>query len=312
MAADVQFPLCKHMSPIVYLNGEFCDPAEARVSLLDRGYLLGDSIFETLRGYGGVPFRLRQHLDRLCRGADVLGIALPKNRDEIAGLLGEALRRSGQEETTSRITISRGEGGHGISPRGCDHPVLSIIVRPVEGYPEEAYRRGIRSKIVTPRRIPAACLDPTIKCGNYLPSIQARRELDSDGMIEGVQLGIDGQVVCGSVSNVFLVSGNRLRTPDLRSGCLPGITRAAVLEIAAEAELEPMEERIEPDDLTAADEMFFTNTIMECLPVAQIGSHHFAESPGPATLAIHAALRKLIGRETADTKKNKGGTCPRR
>jgi len=172
-------------------------------------------------------------------------------------------------------------------------------VRPLEGYPEEAYQRGIRSKIVAPRRVPAACLDPAIKCGNYLPSIQARRELDEDGMIEGVQLGIDGRVVCGSVSNVFLVSGNRLRTPGLRSGCLPGITRAAVLEIASEAGLEPIEEPIDPADLNTADEMFFTNTIMECLPVAQIESHRFAESPGPATLAIHRALRRLIGWETA-------------
>ncbi len=287
------------MPPLIYLDGEFRDADAARVLLMDRAYLYGDSIFETLRAYGGAPFRLEEHLDRLANASRITGIMFPEDRMRLAELIDDGLRRAGCREAVVRITISRGAGDVGIGATGCDSPVLSIIVRPFVGYPDEAYRHGIRSKVVQARRVPAACLDPAMKCGNYLPNIIARRELEADGMIEGVQLGVDGQVVSGTVSNVFLVSGNQLRTPDLPSGCLPGITRAAVLEIASEAGLTPVQQRIEPADLHRADEMFFTNTVMECLPAAEIDSRVFLEAPGRATRTIHAALRELVRRETA-------------
>ena len=288
------------MAPLVYLNGEFLDPADAQVSLLDRGYLLGDSIFETLRSYGGGVFRMAEHLDRLDRASDVTGIELPKSRTELTGLVRETLSRGQLLDAYIRITISRGEGGPGISPRDCHRPVLSILVRPLVPYPEEVYRRGIATAVVAARRVPAACLDPTIKCGNYLPNILARRELDARGMIEGVQLNVEGHVASGTVSNVFLVRGDRLWTPDLASGCLPGITRAALLEIAPQVGLSPSEQRIEPAELTEADEMFFTNTLMECLPVATIDGHPFSTVPGPYTQSLHDALKALVLQETGN------------
>ena len=296
------------MPLLIYLDGEFRDADAARVSLTDRAYLYGDSIFETLRAYGGMPFRLDAHLDRLASASCITGVVIPEDRVRLAELIGEGLRQAGCSEAIIRITISRGTGGVGIGTTGCDSPVLSIIVRPFVGYPDEAYRHGIRSKVTQARRVPAACLDPAMKCGNYLPNIMARRELEADDMIEGVQLGVDGQVVGGTVSNVFLVDGDRLRTPDLQSGCLPGITRAAVLEIASEAGLSPVTERIEPADLRRADEMFFTNTVMECLPVAEIDSCVFPNAPGRATRTIHAALRELVRRETTTSAGTTGET----
>ncbi|MCE9545402.1 MAG: aminotransferase class IV, partial [Planctomycetia bacterium] len=250
------------MSTIVYIDGRFTTASEAKVSLLDRAYLFGDSVFDTLRTYQGVPFRLGQHLDRLMHSARVLGIPLHQNCAELAELTQETVRRSGLDEAYVRITLSRGEGGRGLSPVGCDQPVLSIIARPLSPYPAEAYRDGIRSMTVNTRRVPAACLDPSIKCGNYLPSIMARRELDVVGMIEGVQLGVNGTVVCGTVSNLFIVRDGELRTPDVASGCLPGVTRAAILELAAEIGLKCIETTLRPADLAAADEMFFCNTLM--------------------------------------------------
>jgi len=284
--------------PLAYLDGEFRDANTARVSLFDRAYLYGDSIFETLRSYDGVPFRLAGHLDRLEHASRLTGIALTENREELTALVHETLARSGHREATIRVTVSRGEAAHGIGTAGCDAPVLSIIVRHLVGYGEQAYRRGVRSKVVGVRSVPAACLDPAMKCGNYLPNIMARRELEVDGMIEGVRLGVDGQVVGGTVSNVFLVDGDRLRTPHLASGCLPGITRAAVLEIAAGAGLKTEEDRVEPAELARADEMFFTNTIMECLPVARIDDHGFSDVPGPATAAIQQRFEELVRQET--------------
>ena len=292
----------RRRAEVVYLGGRFLEPAESpAVSLFDRGYLFGDTVFETLRAYGGVPFRLARHLQRLEYSARALGITLPAASEELDALVRAAMARSRLLDAYIRVTVSRGEGPGGISPAGCDRPVLSIVVRPLEPYPAEAYARGIRSEVVATRRIPASCIDPAAKCGNYLPSILARRELDRAGMIEGVQLAVDGQVVSGTVSNLFLVEGGRLRTPHLASGCLPGITRSAVLELAAGVGVVPSEERVDVPDLHRADEVFFTNSLMECLPVAQIGEHRLGEAPGPWTRELHAALRALVTREVSST-----------
>lgn len=285
---------------VVYLGDRFLEPGEEpRVSLFDRGYLLGDSVFETLRAYKGVPFRLDQHLHRLQYSARVLGIVLPLGLGELRSLVLEAVRRAELDDAYVRVTVSRGEGPPGVSPSQCGQPLLSVIARPLQPYPAEAYARGIRSAVVRARRIPDVCIDSRAKCGNYLPSILGRRELDEQGMIEGVQLAVEGHVCGGTVSNLFVIEGRRLRTPDLASGCLPGITRAVLLELAPGLGLQPVEERLQVEDLTRADEMFFASTLMECLPVASLGEHTFGAVPGPHTLALHGALRSLIERETA-------------
>lgn len=287
----------------IYLGEAFLDcPEAARVSIFDRGYLLGDSVFETLRAYRGAAFRLEPHLDRLEHSAQVVGIVLPKPRSELRNLVHEALSRSGLEDAYLRVTVSRGEGPGGIGSAGYDAPVLSILVRPLHPYPAEAYRSGIRSMVVRTRKVPGVCLDPTIKCGNYLPNILARRELEAQGMIEGVQLTVEGQVTSGTVSNVFLVKGARLCTPDVASGFLPGITRAALIEVAAQAGLEVVEQRIEVADLYQTDELFFANTLMECLPVAEIDGRKLTPAPGVSTQALHAAFRELVDREVSQAK----------
>lgn len=292
-------PASRARATVVYLDGTFLEPHERpTVSLFDRGYLLGDSVFETLRCYRGVPFRLGDHLERFEYSAAVLGIPLPAERVAMGALVREAVARSGLHEAALRITLSRGEGVGTISPASCTAPVLSIVVRPLQPYPAAAYVEGIQSSIVSPRRIPSACIDPAIKCGNYLPSVLARRELEARDMLEGVQLSVDDEVVGGSVSNVFVVAHGRLRTPHPASGCLPGVTRAAVLALAGELGLPWSEDRLRVTDLYAADEMFFTNSLMECLPVAGLDHRRFAAAPGPVTRRLHEALRERIRKET--------------
>ncbi len=286
------------MPTLIYLNGEFHTADDARVSLFDRGYLLGDSIFETVRVYRGTAFRLAARLDRLERGSRATGIKLPLPRDKLVARVEETIRRSEEMQAVVRITVSRGEGPPGIGTVGCDRPLLSIWVRPLTPYPAEAYRQGIKTMVVETRCIPPACRPSDIKCGNYLPNVLARRELQAQGMIEGVQLSVDGCVVGGTVANVFLVERGRLITPDLRSGCLPGITRAAVLELAAELSIQVKQCRVELEQLDAADEVFFTNSVMEILPVAQIGERRFDAAPGPVTRRVQEAFVQLVQRET--------------
>jgi branched-chain amino acid aminotransferase len=284
------------VSALVYLRDRFLDSSEdARVSLFDRGYLFGDSIFETLRAYAGVPFAVDAHLDRLEHAARVTGIALPRERSEIASLLQEAVRRSGCESAYVRITVSRGEGREGLATVGADDPVLSIIVRSYGGYSAEAYAHGIESVTLETRKVPAACLDPSMKTGNYLPNVLARRELERHGLIEGVVLSVDDRVVSGTVSNLFLVEAGALRTPDEASGCRPGVTRALVIELGKALGLGVVRAPIVPADFAGAEEAFFVNSLMECLPVRQLDGRALRSAEaGSITRRVHAAYQARV------------------
>lgn len=287
------------VKPVVYLGDRFVDPGDARVSIFDRGYLFGDSIFETVRAYDGAPFALDAHLDSLVHASECTGIALP-SRSELARLVHEALARSGLESAYLRITVSRGEGGSGIGTLGATAPVLSIIVREHVPYPASAYADGIDAVTLATRKIPAACLDPAMKTGNYLPNILARRELERHGLFEGVVLSVAGAVVSGTVSNLFLVEGGVLRTPDEASGCRPGVTRRIVLDLASALGLDAAVAPISPAELARAEEAFFTNTLMECLPVRHLDGRPLGSAAsGSITRRLGAAYRAEVARTSS-------------
>ena len=283
--------------PTVFLNDRFLEPDEpATVSLFDRGYLVGDGVFETLRVYRGGPFRLDAHLERLALSLDVLRIELKQTMPELRALVLDAVARSGLQDANLRITVSRGEGPSALSLVGADSPTLSIVVRQLHPYVAEAYRDGVASMIVTPRKVPAACIDPAVKSNNYLPSILARRELDARGMLEGVMLAIEGHVCSGTSSNVFMVKNAVLSTPSLDSPCLPGVTRAAVMECASSWRMVVLERRVTVEELLDADEVFFTNSIAELLPVASLDVHRYAAGSNTVTATLAATFREMVER----------------
>lgn len=284
------------MTLTVYLGDGFVEsPNEARVSIFDRGYLFGDSIFETLRTYDGHVFALDAHLDRLEHASAVTGIVPKQHRAAIAELVRVAIERSGFASAYVRVTVSRGEGGAGLGTQGCNHPVLSIIVKEHVGYPAEAYEKGIESIVLKTRKVPAECLDPAMKTGNYLPNVMAKRELERARLIEGVMLSTTGVVVSGTVSNVFLVRGRQLRTPNEASGCRPGVTREIILELGSRLGLEVVSDTIQLDDLHTADEIFFVNTLMECLPVRKMFDHELRSAePTSWTRKMQGAYREAV------------------
>lgn len=285
--------------PTVYLNGRFLEPGEpATVSLFDRGYTVGDGCFETLRAYRGVPFRLDAHLERLAHSLDVLQIELKQTMPELRDAVLEAVARSGLQDANLRITVSRGEGPSALSLVGADSPTLSVVVRELRPIPDEAYREGIDSMIVTPRKVPAECIDPAVKSNNYLPSILARRELDARGMLEGVMLAVERHVCSGTSGNVFMVKDGALSTPSLDSPCLPGVTRAAIVECAALCGVSAVERRMTVEELYGADEVFFTNSVIECLSVASLDGHRYNVGPETVTATLAQSFRQLVERET--------------
>lgn len=251
---------------------------DARVSLFDRGYLVGEGMFATMRAYRGRCFRADRHLAQLAHGAELFALEtklatvsnLRARLDEVAARVGDA---------RVRVTLS--------------DTALSIVAEPIVPPSDDDYANGVDVVTVAPRRIPPACFDGTVKSLSYAPSMLAQREARARGAAEGLQLTLDGALACGSVSNLFVIRGDELATPSLDSGCRVGITRAAVLELAPALGLRPVERRITPDE--AFDEAFLTSSRIEVLGIARLDARPLSIT---RTRAVHAAFRALIARET--------------
>jgi branched-chain amino acid aminotransferase len=287
------------MPVVVCLNGQFVSKEDAKVSLFDHGYLFGDGIFETLRAYGGSIFRLGQHLDRLWRSAKYFHLSIPCSKDELGELSRKALTHSGLQDAYLRITISRGIGERGIDPESCTSPTVSIIVKDLPRYPPECYQRGADTKILAVRKIADETLSNQVKGCNFQNNILAKIELNQAGLIEGFMLNTRGFVAEGTVSNVFAVARGVLWTPSVSSGCLEGITRNAVIEIARKQYSIPVEEKeLTRYDLYTADECFMTNTIMEIMPVRSVDGRQIGTSiPGSMTQRLTDGFHQLIKKE---------------
>lgn len=287
------------MGTIVYLNGQFVSKEEAKVSIFDHGYLLGDGIFETLRSYGGVIFKLEEHLHRLFNSAKYMMLTIPRSKTELTDLAYEALAKSSLRDAYLRITVSRGVGERGINPDFCKEPTLSIIVKEVPEYPPESYAAGIETMIVSVRKMSHESLSPQIKSCNYQNNILAKIELNQRGLIEGFLLNNEGYLAEGTVSNVFIVKGGNIMTPSPACGCLEGITRQAVIELAQkELQLGVQETQLTRYDIYTSDECFITNTIMELMPVVNIDGRVVGNGqPGVLTRHLHTLFQALTRSE---------------
>ncbi len=283
------------MDDLVYLNGEMVPRSEARVSVMDYGFLYGHGLFETMRAYGGRVFRLGKHLSRLSRGAAWLGLAV--DAGELADAVGKSVAANGLGDARIRITVSAGEGGAVPDLSSCARPTVLVVAAAFDPLPQDVYARGFRailSSITRNGRSPLSA----VKSTSFLESMMARQEARDAGVDEAVCLNERGTVAEASMSNIFVVAGGVLRTPGLDSGILPGITREAVLELAAGAGIATHEDDITPEELSAADEAFLTNSVMEVMPLTELAGRPIGPgAPGPVTLRLMAAYRALVGRE---------------
>src|SRR3954467_11869049 len=200
-------------SPIVWLDGKWCDRSNAVISVYDHGLLYGDGVFEGIRVYGGKIFKLADHLDRLYDSAHAIWLTIPISKEEMAQVTEEAVRRSGITEAYVRHVVSRGVGDLGLDPRKCPRPSVIIIVDTIKLWPEEVYETGL--KVVTagtpiPQR---ESLSPRVKSLNYLPHILAKIEGVQAGADEVLMLDSQGHVAEGSGQNIFVVKQKRITTP---------------------------------------------------------------------------------------------------
>jgi len=274
------------------VNGEITPAEQARVSVLDNGFTFGDAVYETLRTYGGRPFHLDRHLERLRRSAQRLAIAIPKGDDALARDLDALLRQAANSESYIRIIVSRGVGDISYRFDGVVGPTVVLVVKPLAAIPPQHYADGVPVILSSVRRNDPLALDPAIKSCNLINNILAVQEAQAKGAFEPVMLNAMGEVAESASSNVFMVRKGELLTPPLDAGILPGVTRRVVIELAAGLGLALREEPIAVKDLLAADEAFLTSTLKEVMPISTIDGRPVGSGrPGPVTLRLLRALR---------------------
>ncbi len=288
------------MPAIVSIDGAIVPRDRAVVSVYDRGFLYGDTVFETLRTHGGRPFRLAAHLDRLARSAALVGIALPVGPDVLAAEVAEAFAASGERDAVVRVTLSRGEGPLGIDPTAATAPRRVIFVEPLTATARPAAPVSVR--LVVTRR--AADLVPAAKVGAYLDAVVAHRSARAHGDDDAVIVDPAGRVVEATAANVFAVmtadEGKPVLLTPEEGALLPGITRRLVLDLAAREGIATAERALTAAELTAAREVFLTSSVRGIVPVAAVdGTPRPAPVPGPVTRCLQAAHAALILRETA-------------
>ena len=285
------------MSIRVHIGGRVCPPEDARGSVFDRGFLYGDSVYETIGTIHGRLFAARDHLDRLDRSALRIGLRVPP-RAEIEAAIAETVAAAGNPETRVRVILTRGVGKLDLDPASCDDSRLVVIAFPLGPPTPEMFQKGVSVAIVSITRNSPRAIDPAVKSGNYLNNVLALGEARrTSGAYEAILCAGDGSIAEGSTSNVFAVVRGEVWTPQPDVGILDGITRAKVLELARGAGIVIIERRIQPDELRAADEAFLTSATRGVLPITTIDGRPVGGGvPGPITKRLMALYEELARR----------------
>ncbi|MEA2514919.1 MAG: branched-chain amino acid aminotransferase [Thermomicrobiales bacterium] len=274
--------------PLLWVNGHLVPAREARVDPRDRGFTLGDGLFETMRVVTGAVPWLDQHLTRLRGGTTLMALPLPWSGDQLARAIRETLDANGIGDGVVRLTISRGvPTRRGLLPDPEATPSVVVHAEPFAGYPAALYARGMRaitSRVVRNDRSPLA----NVKTISALDSVMARREASARGADEAIMRNTAGCLACASAANVFLVTRDTLVTPNDASGILPGTARQRVLgHLASQLALSAIARTVTPDELIAADEAFLTSALLGVMPLTEVDGLPIGTGvPGPITVAL--------------------------
>jgi branched-chain amino acid aminotransferase len=281
------------MEQIVYLNGSLVPRSQAKISPFDLGFLYGYGLFETMRAYSGRVFRLEKHLERLSQSAKLL--SLPLNAFDLKKACYDTLRANKSKDARIRLTVSMGEGE--ATPDLPRQPRPTVLVTAARYVPlsAEVYRKGYKVAVSTIDQDSQSPLS-RLKSANYLNHILARREVKASGADEAILLNERGFLCEGSTSNIFLVSKRNIVTPGEESGCLPGITRQVVIELARNLGISLNQREVQLDELLQADEAFLTNSIMELMPVAEVNGQSIGR--GKVTEKLIRAYKETVVKET--------------
>ena len=279
----------------IYLNGDLVAKEDAKVSVFDHGLLYGDGVFEGIRLYNGCIFKLEEHLERLEFSAKAILLDLPLTREEFKRAVCDTCIANELKNGYIRLVVTRGPGHLGLSPDGCGPGNVIIIADNIQLYPDELYQKGLKIISVPTRRINASALPPAIKSLNYLNNILAKIEAKKVGFQEALMLNDKGEIAECTGDNVFVISKGVLYTPPLDAGSLRGITRGAVLDLAAKIDMPCREQALTRYDLWTAEECFLTGTAAEVIPCVEVDHRPIGNGvPGPLTEQIIDLFRKIV------------------
>ena len=282
------------MSFKVYIDGKLYDKEDAKISVYDHGLLYGDGVFEGMRSYAGRVFRLEQHLRRLWNSAKAIWLEIPLSRAVLAEAVNETLRVNNIEDGYVRLILTRGAGTLGLDPNRTSNPQVIIIADHITLYPDEFYQNGLELITVSTMRNHPAALSPRIKSLNYLNNVLAKIEGLQAGCVEALMLNHKGEVAECTGDNIFLVRDGDLYTPPIDAGILEGITREAVIEIAANAGITVREVPLTRHDVYIAQECFLTGSAAEVVPVVKVDSRTIGDGkPGSMTRNLSERFYQL-------------------
>lgn len=283
----------------VYINGKFYEKENAKISVFDHGLLYGDGVFEGIRSYNRLVFKLKEHIDRLFESAQSIMLKIPLAKEQLSRAVIATLKENGFKDAYIRLVVTRGEGDLGLDPRKCaGRAVVIIITDKIALYPEKFYKNGLEIITVpTVRNLPEA-LNPQIKSLNYLNNILAKIEAINGGYDEAIMLDSLGYVAECTGDNIFIVKSNHLYTPPQCMGTLRGITRDTVLEIAKANKIPVHEHVVTRHEVYISDECFLTGTAAEIIPVVKVDGRTIgAGKPGKLTLSLMKKFKELTKKE---------------
>ena len=279
---------------LVYVDGNYYPKSQAKISVYDHGLLYGDGVFEGIRAYSGVVFKLKEHIDRLYRSAHTIMLQIPMAKEEMIDTVLETLRKNNLKDSYIRLVVTRGVGDLGLNPRKCAKPSVIVITDAISLLKSEAKEKGVTAMLSWVKRDPVDATTHEIKSLNYLNSILAKIEANINDVDEAICLDKNGFICEGVAENIFMVKNGSIFTPPSYTGALPGITAEEVIKLARKLGYEVSERNITPYELFNADEVFFTGTAAEIVPVREINKRQIGNGvPGSATKRLMEEFSKL-------------------
>jgi branched-chain amino acid aminotransferase len=280
---------------LIYIDGVYYPKSQAKISVYDHGLLYGDGVFEGIRAYNGVVFKLKEHVDRLYDSAHAIMLQMPLTKEQMTQAVLETLRRNKLNDAYIRLVVTRGVGDLGLDPRKCPKPSTIIITDAISLHAGEAKAKGITTLISWVKRDPVDATTHEIKSLNYLNSILAKIEANMSGVDEAICLDKNGFISEGVGENLFIVKNGKILTPPSCTGALAGITAQAVIKLAKKLGYDATETNITPYQLFTANEAFFTGTAAEIVPIREVNKRQIGNgSPGPVTKRLMAEFHKMV------------------
>ena len=281
------------MTTKININGEIHD--EAFISILDHGFLFGDSIYEVVCTNKGNPCFLDEHLKRLYASASGISLKISHSPTEIKKQIQITLDSAKNHESYIRIIVTRGVGEVDIDPSSCFNPNIIILVKEIPQISIESYEKGISVGLVSIKRNSRDSLNPAVKTGNYLNNVLARIEAKRMGAEDAIMGNSMGQLTEGTTSNLFFVKEGRLLTPIKECGILSGITREKIIQLANKNSIALKEGKWPSEELFKAEEIFLSGTVKKIIPVTVLDGRPVGKGiPGPITQKLMRLYSELL------------------